>query len=495
MFRLNKKIIVLVCVMPLLCGALLGTCAGGLEPADFVQVSLDGFDPEDNFLDKNTYPWAIAPFQADEDKTEYLYVGTGNNIVPLIGANSASYTGEAPFSYVLVKPPEIRRYRPDLGPTVWEKVFDYRDVESGQPFFYTVGFRYMTTYRAAADGVNYIYAATFGQKPALWRSASGAYGTWEKVFEFDTEGSVRSMAVHNGILYFAPTDEISGDPGPAEVWATDGDVFWNVVSDGFGGSYEQGVATMASFNDYLYVGLATPTGGELWRLEGVGDKAGPPVQVVANGGADARNEVFGTSCVFKDHLYIGTLIFGGANDLTGNGPKGADIIRVGADDSWDTIVGPCGLSGYGPGFTKIFNGYMWSMAEHDGWLYAGTSDFVSFVVLFLNALEWGTPCDMYQQFLDFVEQFSVVGAVKTDQSKIFTPEFNERITGAGADLFKSYDGVHWYPVFTDGLGESSSGIRVMQSWNGSLYLGFAIPFTGLEIWQGTSEQQADKEPS
>ena len=63
------------------------------------------------------------------------------------------------------------------------------------------------------------------------------------------------------------------------------------------------------------------------------------------------------------------------------------------------------------------------------------------------------------------------------------------LTHAGGDLYKSPDGVHWTPVFTQGLGDPYNyGVRTMVSVGDDLFLGMANPFDGLEIWRGRSSE-------
>src|SRR5690606_27566340 len=109
----------------------------------------------------NDYPWAMMYFSPDGAEEGALYVGTGNAINEII-AGSLGLLGEDTGE----RPPEIRRYRPDLGLRTWERVFDYRDIESG-PIFTATGFRNMAQYRSKSDGVNRLYAATFGAVPSV----------------------------------------------------------------------------------------------------------------------------------------------------------------------------------------------------------------------------------------------------------------------------------------------------------------------------------------
>ncbi|UCC99700.1 MAG: hypothetical protein JSW66_07405 [Phycisphaerales bacterium] len=66
----------------------------------------------------------------------------------------------------------------------------------------------------------------------------------------------------------------------------------------------------------------------------------------------------------------------------------------------------------------------------------------------------------------------------------------EWIWHAGSDLYKTFDGIHWYPVTLDGLGDVGKyGYLTMVSVTDELYIGTANPFDGLEIWRGTSRRQ------
>jgi hypothetical protein len=172
-----------------------------------------------------------------------------------------------------VQPPQIRRYRPDWSPMAWEVVLDYADHE--QPPYLNEGFRSMALYRARADGRTYLYAGTMAaHSPAIWRSATGDPGTWQRVFVFPDDpatriGSIRGMAAHDdGLLYVSVT--ASGDVlpgGVGQIWATDGTAFTPVVTDGFGNPHNGGIATLASFAGCLYAGTYNPeTGYEVWKL-------------------------------------------------------------------------------------------------------------------------------------------------------------------------------------------------------------------------------------
>ncbi|MFA6244828.1 MAG: hypothetical protein WC655_28045, partial [Candidatus Hydrogenedentales bacterium] len=378
------------------------------------------------------------------------------------------------------RPPEIRRYRPDLGPDVWERVFDYRDVET-EGEYKTTGFRYMDTYYAAVDAknnvvrANYLYTSTQGLESALWRSRTGNPGDWEKVFTTGEGGaSIRYFAEHNGKMYLAYAyDTYEADPPPGEIWVSDdGLKFQPLIQDGFGNPKNRGIEFLISYNDWLYAGTKNDAEGyEVWKLEGPGKNGA--VKVVDSGATDTRNEIAGTPCIFKGDLYVGSIIFFGFNPAQASGFKGCDIIRINDLDEWETVVGPNSLSGYDSGFNFFTNSYCWWMEEHDGWLYAGTWDQGTVMSWLLDNL----PALI--EFIRTGEQSGDVPDLPLDYDTWYS------LTDAGADVFKTQDGVAWFPVTISGMGDRTNyGWRTMESTpDGHLFLGSANPVDGLEIWR------------
>lgn len=455
-------------LIPLLCGVTLSKCS--LSEEDFTQVSENGFDPIDHAADRNDYPWSLVHFVPDGATEGHVYVGTGNGIL----SNVMAELGVGGLETPLLRLAEIRRYRPDLGPRVWEKVFDFHDIAAEQPLTHT-GFRKMVVYRAQVDGVNYIYAAsTMDGFPTVWRSATGEYGSWEHVWTFEEDASIRAMAVHHGLLYIGTFHNLTGLKTPGQIWATDGESFWPIIQDGFGNPANGAVVVLASFNNWLYAGTGNEYSGyEVWKLEGPNEN-GAKVQVVSSGGPDNRNQAAGTAVVFQDHLYIGSLTFGGFVTSGEIGFKGADLIRINADDTWDTVVGPESIGGLESGFGNSFNGYLWSMEVHDGTIYAGTYDG-----------SW-----LFQAMADFPGLFpeaalSFLEIVQEEERPAKrAPTLLSGAFDIGADLYKSRDGVHWTPVTRTGFHDPYNyGVRNLLSVNDSLYVGMANPVDGLEVWQ------------
>ncbi|MBX7257374.1 MAG: hypothetical protein K1Y02_13505 [Candidatus Hydrogenedentes bacterium] len=463
------------------CSMLLPQCeSGGLGARDFIKVSQNGFDASDNAEDINSYAWAMRYFRAEGAENGYVYVGTGNNIAGLIGFYFGTLIAGGEITDAPVRPPEIRRHRPDLGPEVWERVFDYRDVENEGEYL-TTGFRFMGIYHAAVDPAkndvraDYLYVATQGLESRLWRSRTGDPGSWESVFTTGEGGaSIRYFAEHNGKMYLAYAyDTYEDEPPPGEIWvSSDGVNFSPLMQNGFGNPNNRGIEFLISYNDWLYAGTKNDKEGyEIWKLEGP-DKNGA-IKVVDHGATDTRNEIAGTPCIFKGQLYVGSIIFFGFNPAQASGFKGCDIIRINEQDEWETVVGPQSLSGYESGFNFFTNSYCWWMEEHDGWLYAGTWDQGTVLSWLLDNL----PALI--SYIQTGEQSGDVPDLPLDYDQWYW------LTDAGADIFKTQDGVNWFPVTINGMGDRTNyGWRTMESTpDGYLYLGSANPVDGLEIWR------------
>jgi hypothetical protein len=439
---------------------------------DFERISENGFDAADNAVDWNDYPQSMFYFVPDDEKDGFLYVGTSNGINELLAAGLGLLGNDSGE-----RPPEIRRYRPDEGPMTWERVLDYRDFEDG-PDFTATGFRNMAQYRSKSDGVNRLYASTFGAVPTIWRTPTGEPGSWEKFFSTNERGSIRWMTEHRGLLYIAIANDITADgtvlATPGKIFTTDGDTVWPVIEDGFGNPDNGAIESIISYNGWLWAGTAnTKTGFEIWKLEGPHGHG--PVQVVANGATNRFNHAAATPYVYKGNLYWGSMIFMGIY------LKGFVLLRINPDDTWDTIVGPKGLSGFREGFNNRNNAYLWSLQEHEGWLYAGTTDFSSIKQAFVDSLSNLGP-----------ELISLLDKTAEQESADAKRKHNliGELTQGGGDLWKSQDGVHWTPVFTDGLGNAYNfGVRNIRSVNGKLYLGLANPWEGFEIWRGPKDTQ------
>ena len=98
----------------------------------------------------------------------------------------------------------------------------------------------------------------------------------------------------------------------------------------------------------------------------------------------------------------------------------------------------------------------------DGWFYVGTFDF-SYIL------------KVVPELIDLVRD-------KAEETNL-----TNRLE-IGGDLYKTRDGITWYPVFTTGLSDPNNyGIRNLLGVDGDLYVGFGNPHDGLEIWKASSE--------
>ncbi len=455
---------------------------GGLNQGDFEKISANGFDPVDQAQDQNDYPWSMEYFVPDgkSAKDGFLYVGTWNRV--------QQWKGFQPNRQPVY--PEIRRYRPDVSPTFWQRVLDTRDMnldDHSRPH----GFRSMKSYRNKSDGKRYLYAGGRGDTTSLWRSQTGEPGTWEQFWAEDQVGSIRGMTIHNGLLYmsyyndYAMVDKAAGegtakkgDTPSAIILATDGATVWTVMDNGFGNRSNVGIFTLESFNGWLYAGTHNPLqGAEVWKLEGP-DPAAPPVKVIDHGGPRWLNEAFMTMHVWKRHLYVGAQ----ASFLMRmiGGLKAADLLRIDTGDHWETVAGPNSIGGEQSGFGERSNAYMWSMCQHDGWFYVGTYDIMPGLSYMLT----------HPKYFFGMMGLELKSAEPEEKLLLLTSaEMVAWRANAGADLYKTRDGKNWYCVNADGFGNHNNyGIRTMKSAFGRLFVGLANPYDGLEVWASKPTQ-------
>jgi len=481
--------------------------AGGFSREDFSNTTVPlggGFGD-----DRNNYAWSMTSLDGD------LYVGTARN--PGHFMFRAFWPGDVPEGIITqITDPMVdyAHFVDDLQAEIWR----YRDgewelVHQAQPFMIPnpedgppdyipfpegIGYRIMTTF----DGAIYAGIAGLGgagampdvEVPArlLLTSTSGDPGTWEPVNHEGLEGTnTRAMAVHNGKLYVGTS---IGDPERAAIFASadPANEGWIKVAD-FAGTTNTEIISLKSFNGHLYVSTqgdmdfatATMYGFELWRST-VPDPTDPDVlegghwtPIVEEGAGDSRNYWGASMEVFNDHLYVGTISLALFGPLLERTFKGFELIRVDKEDNWELVIGHrpgfvglpnsttpergVPISGLPAGFGSTLQFYCWALQEHDGVLYLGTLD--------LSSLLACIPADMFADALDVPR-----GAIEQMQEMI--------APFAGADLWKTADGINWEPVSIDGFGNPCNyGVRTMVAGN-SLYVGTGNPYVGegCEVW-------------
>ncbi|MDP3340265.1 hypothetical protein [Frigidibacter sp.] len=448
-----------------------------------------------------------------------LYLGTTRSNMCMLKFQSA-FT-EVPLEVWPVDCPDTRDqlYQLDFQAQIWcwdpassgwEMVFRAPMVPdaNGNPVPREIGYRSMELYQGPRDAEPALYIATWapGRAPGglILRTTDGR--SFEPVTEYGIIdppiSTTRSLTSFRGRLHFAPTARRGTDGGQQNtaglpfVFASDDPASgnWTAANEhGFGEPGNLGIFSLAVANDRLYAGTLNLEGLQVWVTDG---DTPPPYRwrkVIDKGaGRGPLNQAVASMTEFKGALYVGTGIQGGGNDRVNKiGPAAAEVLRVNADDSWDVIVGDLDddgrepLSGLKAGFGHFFNGYMWSMTAHDGWLYCGTYDWS----VTLRWARFDAAPERVRKLL------ALLGA-----EKIIAAE-------GGADLWRSADGENWLPVCRKGFGNAYNwGIRNLVSTPAGLFMGTANVFGprvavrdgqggwtyednpdgGLEVWLGRS---------
>lgn len=461
----------------------------------------------------NSYPHSMAWFK------EKLYLGTTRSNMCMLKLQSAFaqlemsiWPVECPDTldglYQIDRRAQIWSYEPITN--MWQQVLRAPLIEGvdGKPVTREIGYRSMTVFQGCSDPEPALYVSNWapGRAPGgmLLRSTDGerfAPATDYGILGLPIQ-TTRTLAAFQERLFFSPTARKGSDGGQQNtsglpiIYESANPVGgqWRETNlPGFGDPGNQGIFTLAIFNDQLYAGTFNLTGYQVWRSPCVGE---PPYQwtKVIDQGAfrGPLNQAVASMHVFKNALYIGSGIQGGGHDRINNiGPDAAELIRVLPDDTWDLIVGdprvtPQGykntLSGFSPGFGNFFNGYFWCIQSHDGWLYLGTYDWS--VNLSWVSFEKASP-----RIRQFIDQISVGKLVESQ---------------GGFDLWRSWDGENWLPLSRTGFGNPYNwGVRNMVSTPYGLFVGTANVFApkvavrnnggwkyvdnprgGLEVWLG-----------
>ncbi|MCM0647373.1 hypothetical protein NBE98_03155 [Clostridium swellfunianum] len=428
---------------------------------------INGFDTDKNNAMQNNYAWSMS------ELGEYLYVGTGRNI--LYGVLLAIQRRIPGFQIPedIVPDPvdnraEIWRYNKALPNAGWTRVFKAPEGVSG--------FRFMIRY-TDPQGRTALYAGAFSSpKVKVYRSVDGL--NWIEMPNDVLEGtSTRSMVIHtNGKLYMSTVAEGASTQEafiyeyiPPTAGFPQGN-WLRVTADSNSDNFDPNrnptgqIAIMESFNGHIYAGNTTEEGFELWRTIGTEPAVNGWKLVIDKGAGDSINMIPLTLGVFKDHLYVGAIMFPlfAQNLFSLEAFKPFDLIRINKDDRWELVIGgqpyqPTVPTTPGPRGTPIsllpsgagnfFNLYCWQLVEYNGELYLGTFDWL---VVFFKVLRLPSSSPY-----------------------------------SGFDLLKSSDGISWESVTSNGFGNQDNyGARLLfKSTNGHLYVGTANPFEGCEVWE------------
>lgn len=487
----------------------------GLSRGDFTRVGYGGLGDG-----HNSFAHSMAWFRGR------IYVGaTRSNLCML--RHQTSYT-QTPLQVWPIECPETRDefYRTvdrrsqiwayDPADHSWERVYIAPEVlaSDGNMVGRDIGYRSMEVFHGPDTAEPALYVSTWapGRAPGggmILRSTDGV--SFEPVTRpgiVDEDfATTRSLITFRGRLHFAPTaqrDRTGTGKGDQQNYAkpvifasdTPEAEQWEVVNPpAFDDPTNRGIFSLAVVGDQLYAGTLNLEGLQIWATDGTLKDGGPEYvwrKICDRGaGRGPLNQAPASMTGFRGALYVGTGIQGGGNDRVNKvGPAAAEILRVNPDDSVDVIVGDRDdtgrepLSGLAAGFGHFFNGYMWNMAEHDGWLYCGTYDWST-------TLRWAKFDEAPWRVRRLME---LVG-----------PE-NLIAAEGGADLWRTADGENWLPVCRRGFGNPYNwGVRNLVSTPRGLFAGTANvfgprvavrqadgdwayednPVGGMELWQGT----------
>jgi cyclopropane fatty-acyl-phospholipid synthase-like methyltransferase len=478
----------------------------GLNESDFRKIAERGFGDG-----LNSYAHTMAWFQ------DQLFVGTTRAnlaLVRVVNPNGLRvWPVEIPEDiYDLDLKASIWRYSPHS--LRWQQVYVSPMVPGtkGKSVPRDIGYRGMVVFQGRSDPIPALYAANWaaaraGMAPVILRSLDGE--AFEEFMQPRMDTSIlsyRSLLSHNGSLFTSPTGKLQMTMNmsdlPAVLESQDPtSEAWQAVSQlGFGDENNTSVFEMQVFNGHLYAGTLNPKEGlQVWKAKPDGKRPYSWKKILDAGAYRGNlNEGAASLTVFAGALYVGTGIQGGGYDRVFQvGPAAAELLRIYPDDSWDLLIGqarstPDGykspLSGLGPGFNNFFNGYLWRMAVHEGWLYAGTYNWAVYLP-YLHVQRW--PAWLRQMV-----------------SSIGPDNMVERY--GGFELWKSQDGVHWLPVTQNGFGNPYNvGARTLVSTPSGLFVGTANPFGpkvaaktakgyvyvpndygGLEVWHGKTSTKA-----
>lgn len=408
---------------------------------------------------------------------------------------------------------EIWRYDPQTDH--WERVFQAPMVDDGEggEMSRELGYRRMEVFQGKSDRTPALYVSTWSRSKnpgmLLLRSEDGKSFTpvsRPRLVDFAVT-SVRSLVPHRGRLYAAPTGAAGGKANISDVpvifeSSDPASGEWLACNEpGFGDEGNRAIFEMVAHGDYLYAGTVNSNGYQIWRTRTEGKPPYRWEQVIRDGADRGSLNQFAVSMtVFKNAVYVGSGIQNGGYDPVNKiGPAGAELIRINQDGSWDLLVGDerktsdgykKPLSGLQAGFGNFFNGYIWKMAVHEGWLYAGTMNWS----ITLRYCEGKGKSEKTRQLL---EKIGVENLISQQ---------------AGFQLWRSCDGENWLPVCRQGFGNFYNyGIRNLVSTARGLFVGTANPFGprvavrqdgqwtyadnphgGMEVWLGKEGGTAKK---
>ena len=480
----------------------------------FQKINEDGFGSR-----HNSYSWSSAWFKGK------LYIGTNRDMLcylSVVFGTDAALIEDADCSNPDYRG-EIWAYDPEGG--TWERVYQSplaTPGSGGDAVPRDQGYRGMVAV-IEPDGTEALYVGGYTSKevlpvnlPArLLRSVDGKNFQEMRSSDSSTLGDadifgLRSFTQYKGKLYMTANMNPPLKPRLLEADLSTvsplGTLNVRQVNSSDIQPFELEV-----FNNYLYVGtIDTQSGYSVLKTDATGTPPYTFTPVVTHGAwrtdrlgkaAYNLNEYVLSMCVFQDHLYIGSGCgLGGFDFVAKVGPAPAELIRISKDDTWQLVCGkkrvtPDGIkvpiSRLSAGMGNPFSGYFWRMASHRDWLYVATMD--SSIALrnpdILSLLDPNKvmPNGDYTQLVQMGLGLANLAGIQIGGSQGLVGRVGDNVTNilGGFDLWKTRNGVQWYPVTTTGFGDKFNiGARTMVSTPIGLFIGTANPYYGTQVWLG-----------
>ncbi|MEG2017296.1 MAG: hypothetical protein RR128_02410 [Clostridium sp.] len=448
-------------------------------------TATNGFDTSNlNNARQNNYAWAVA------ELGNYIYYGTGRNILYNV-VKSLNPLIQAPD---LIKPmvvdnaAEIWRHKKNDEVGGWERVFK----SPLNPI--SIGFRAMINF-SPNGGSPCLIAAGYGGKINMYKSTNGV--DWFLINNgVNLQGtSSRAMVVINDVLYVATLNELVTSGGAYLYSSKDPEFYpWENIIDTSNPRYDVAknptgqISNMVVFNKRLYLGISTKDGCQVWRSNGEVPKINEWTLIVDKGFGDGLNENILSMGVFCDGLYVSATK---PLPLAWALPMGFDLIRIDKRDNWRLIVGGIpfepvqptkgkrgrSASGYWSGFSNPFNVYAWQIQEYNGKLLISTFDDSSNMEVILTTLLANR--EALNKLIGEKETTIIIEVYKGIIRLLNLIKYPY-----GFDFYESRDGIHFRPIFKNGICNRANygGRTLFVDSCDRLYLGTANPFQGCEVY-------------
>ncbi len=256
----------------------------------------------------------------------------------------------------------------------------------------------------------------------------------------------------NGFLMYRGKPDSQSDMANSTGWVWEEIIGNNGLYPSGMGDIYQGVACLAVFNGYLYLGTFNDVLGPLVRQGpmGIVDSIHQPKMFRFNAENNCEM-VIGDTKPDSEYAFLRTRV--------GNYRSGF----------YNPTIAQMFFPAPYNEFNYSLNQYIWWMEPYHGKLYCATFDIRS-LLKYLDE--------------DVLITFGVTDPQRrTDILKLIDFLYQANDNPAGFDIYMSQDGINWNALTLDGFGDQFNyGGRVMKSSDNTMYVGTANPFYGCQVW-------------